>query len=100
MATPEAKALEHFLDRLSTLIQHVLLTVGNEAVADYLISPQELQKCLLDTMTSHQKAATFLDIIGTKIDADPSVLRAFIEVLKRESFLDELVADMGEYNII
>lgn len=96
MATKlEADAFNHFYDTLLTAIQHSVQTVADEAMSSFLLTMQEVQKCLKSSLSDYEKADTLLQMIGSKIDVDATILGKFIDILKNHATFDHLVEEIG-----
>lgn len=96
MASLEARTFQHFYSRLVTDIQHSILTVANDALSEFLLTPEELQECLKDSLSNNQKATTLLETIGSRVEVNPSDLGKFINILKRDASRDDLVEQIGK----
>ena len=96
MSTPQSRVFDSFYDQLVTSIQHSVTTVAENACSEFLLTPPQLQQCLQVTLSDYDKADLLLQMIGAKMDVETGVLRRFVDILKRDASLDDLVEDIGE----
>lgn len=96
MATLEDRTFNLFYEKLARIMQHSIHALTSEAHSAFLLTALQQQQCLKDNLSNYEKAVTFLQIIGNEVAVEASVLGDFIEILKTDITLSDLVKEMGK----
>ena len=98
MSTPEKETFRHFSSSLVENVKNAVLTVANDAFSASLLSEEELEECLKDSLSERKKASELIQNISRKVEVDSSgvIFRKFLDVLKKDPSRDFLMEDIGE----